>query len=177
MPARKKWERKFEAIRDKILARTGAPLKKAEQKAAVPNWTLPRAKEYATPRHQKPWEAQYEAVRDEVLSRWRGRVERVKEEIQRTGTIDLTKSAEDRDPFLLRVERFLGQVSLRKEAVRDARLAKYSGRARDRVALIKNLARLNAQTPAPNLAQDLRKERLRLIEDMLCVFAIRRGLA
>ncbi len=165
---KKESERKFEALRDKILARTGVSLKKADEEVS---------REYTVTPRKKAWEEEWEATRDEVLGRIRDRAELVKEEVRRTGKLDLSKSAENFDPFLVRVERYLSQVSLQKEAVRSSRLAKYSGRARNRLTLIKSLTRLNARTPAPNLARDLRKERLRFIEDMLCVFAIRRGLA
>ncbi len=161
-------ERRFKAIRDKILARTGVSLKKSEGEAD---------REYTVTPRKKAWKEEWGATRDNVLGRIRARAELIKEEVRRTGKLDLSKSAEDFDPFVVRVERFLGQPSLRKEAVRSSRLAKYSGRARDRITLIKNLTRLNAQTPAPNLARDLRKERIGLIEDLLCVFAIRRGIA
>ncbi len=166
-------ERRFKAIRDKVLALTESDpisLKKAEEKAD-------RDYSAMTPRRKQPWEEDFEATRDEILARGHARAMKIKKEIRQTGHLDLRKSAEDFDPFLVRAERYLGQVSLRKEAVRDQRLAKYSGRARDRVTLIKSLTRMNSQTPAANLRRDLRKERVGLIEDLLCVFAIRRGLA
>ncbi len=166
-------ERKFEAIRDKLLALTGndpLSLKKAAKEAA-------KDYDYTVPRRKEPWEEQYQAAREEVQSRARARMENIKEEVRQTGHLDLRKSAEDFDPFLVRVERFLGQPSLQKEAVFDSRLAKYSGRARDRITLIKTIERQNARTPAVNLEHNLRKERLGLIGDLICVFAIRRGLA
>ena len=174
---KKEWERRFEAIRDEILGRMGTPLKKEAVQDAVPNWTLSRAKEYATPRHQKPWEAQYEAVRDEVLSRWRGRVERVKEEFQRTGKIDLTKSAEDFDPFLVRVERYLGKPDLRKDAERSRHLYKAVDKARARLEMLKGLEVGLTPFPWRVTKGDLRKARLDLTEDLLTIWSIRRSLA
>ncbi len=169
MPAAKKEsERKFEAIRDTILARTGVSLKKADEEVS---------REYTMTPRKKAWEEEWGATRDNVLGRIRARAELIKEEVRRTGKLDLSKSAEDFDPFLVRAERFLGQVSLQKEAMRDSRLAKYSGRARQRVTLIKQISRQIARSPAKNLVLALRKERIRLIEDLLCTFAIRKGLA
>lgn len=167
---KKKSERRFEAIRDKVLARTGndrISLKKAEEEAV---------QAYTVPRRKQPWEAQYEATRDIVLGRVRERAERVKEEIQRTGKLDLSKSAEDFDPFLVRAERYLGQPSLRKAAARDSRLYEAVDRARVRLALLKALEAGLSPYPRKVTKADLRKERLGLIEDMLCTWAVRRGL-
>ncbi len=158
-------ERKFEAIRDKILARTGVSLKKEQESV----------REYTVTPRKKEWERAYESTRNEILARGRARAERFKEEVRQTGRFPLEKSAEDFDPFYTRLEKFLAQPALQKEAVRNSRLAKYSGRARDRFELIKDLTHLNAQSPAPNLERSLRKERILLIEDLLCVFRLRKS--
>ncbi len=159
-------ERKFEALRNKVLARAGIPSKKADEEAA---------REYTVTPMKKAWEEEFESTRDGILARGRARAEKLEQEVRRTGRIPLEKSASDFDPFYTRLEKFLAQPALLKEEVRNSRLAKYTGRARGRFELIKDLTSLNAQSPAPNLVKDLRKEKIKLIEDLLCVFTIRKS--
>ncbi len=110
-------------------------------------------------------------IREEVLGRVQTRVDRMR----KSGGFDMRKSAEDYDDTTPRARHYLKELLSRKTLVKGSEVHEVATRAWDRITSIRQIERLNSQSPATNLTLELRKAEKALLCDLLELQSVIKG--